>query len=294
MPEKTSKLSASAWLMPTAELDRLIFEDAPAGDLTTEALNIGHAPAELVLDTRQPMVLAGVEVAAAMFERAGLLVQMHAASGTRLASGSPVLTASGTASAMHTVWKSAKNLMEYLSGIATATRTMVDAAATVDPSVRIALTRKTFPGSRRLSQLAAVVGGGIIHRAGLSETVLVFAEHRVFAPDASLATLAAQLRHALPEHRLAIEVASLEEARAAIDAGFGIIQLEKFSLPDIRQAAGYAREHQPTPLVAATGGITPENVATHVQMGAQLIVTSWPYAARPREFSTHLSLAAPA
>lgn len=276
------------WTLPVAEIDRLIFEDAPGGDLTTECLGIGARQGRFALRARDPMVLAGVEVAAQMMARMGLEVRLSAASGDRLEPGDPVVEARGRADGLHMIWKSGKNLMESLSGVASATREMVDAVAAVAPGVRVALTRKTFPGSRALSQLAARAGGGIVHRAGLSETVLIFAEHRTFLPDEPLAELAARLRAAAPERKVEIEVASVEEAIAAMDAGFEAIQLEKFSAAQMAAATAHARTRPRPPLIAAAGGVKPDNAAEFVATGIGLVVTSWPYAARPRDFSTEL------
>ena len=275
------------WVLPEVEIDRLIFEDAPAGDLTTSAMGIGGSIGRLSLAARDQMCLAGVEVAAAMMRRVGLSVYLRAASGEMLMPGAPIIAAEGPAEALHLVWKSAKNLMESLSGVATATRAMVDAARLVDPAVPVALTRKTFPGSRRLSQQAVLAGGGVIHRAGLSETVLVFAEHRAFAADLPLDLLADRLRRAAPEERLGIEVSTPAEAAEAVDAGFDIIQLEKFPLAEIVEVSRAARKHAPGVLIAAAGGISPGNVADVVRAGVGLIVTSWPYAARPRDLATN-------
>ncbi|GAA5232254.1 ModD protein [Verticiella sediminum] len=274
------------WILPESEIDRLIFEDAPGGDLTTAAMAIGEQHGRLALRARDAMVLAGVEVAARMMERVGLQARIETRSGARLEPGAPVLSATGSAAALHRVWKSAKNLMESLSGIATATRAMVDAVEAVAPDVRIALTRKTFPGSRVLSQLAAMAGGGIVHRAGLSETILIFAEHRAFLRDEPLHALAARMRRAAPERKIEIEVGSVAEALEAIDAGFDAIQLEKFAPAGMAAVVAHARSRQRPPLIAAAGGITPENAAQCVSTGIGLVVTSWPYAARPRDLAT--------
>lgn len=274
------------WILPETDIDRLIFEDAPGGDLTTECLDIGSQHGRLALAARDPMVLAGVEVAAQMMRRVGLDVRLHAASGDRLNPGDPAIEAQGRADALHMIWKSSKNLMESLSGIATATRTLADAAGAVSPGVRIALTRKTFPGSRCLSQLAVRAGGGVIHRAGMSETVLIFAEHRAFCADEPLAALAARMRAAAPERKIEIEVGSVQEAIAAIDAGFDAVQLEKFSPQQMADVVGHARTRAVPPLVVAAGGIKPDNVAQCVATGIGLVVTSWPYMARPLDFST--------
>lgn len=274
-------------MISAADIERILLEDVGGGDLTTDALGIGAFPGEMVFRARGEMIVAGVEVAARMM--AGLAVEIRARDGNRLVPGDLILSARGSARDLHRAWKSAQTLMEILSGIATATRALVDAAARVDPEVRIATTRKTVPGARQLSQLAVRAGGGILHRQGLGETILVFSEHRAFLPGKSFAELAAHLRRAQPEKALGIEVGTVDEAREAIDAGFHVIQLEKFQPADVAAVRTYRGQGAGFPLIAAAGGISPETVADYVAAGAGLIVTSWPYTARPRDVAVTIT-----
>lgn len=262
---------------------RLLDEDAPAGDLTTEALDIGDRPGRIRFSARADMTIAGVELAAALCRRAGVVALAHCRSGARVAKGALLVEGEGPAGALHLAWKAAQTEMEFLSGLATAARAIVDAVEAVNPKIRVACTRKTFPGDRLLSHFAVKAGGAILHRTGLSETLLVFAEHRAFLPDADFATLAKRLREAAPEKRLAIEVSSVEEACRAIDAGFETIQLEKFSVDATAATAGYARKTSSDALIAAAGGVNAANAADYVRAGAGLIVTSAPYNAPPRD-----------
>lgn len=279
------------WMIPDAEIDRLIEEDAPMGDLTTEALGIGHRSGRIAFVAREPLVAAGVEIAARILARCGVAATSHIASGDRVRPGETLLSGEGAAEGLHLAWKVSVTLLESLSGVASATREMVDAAGSVDPAVRVACTRKAFPGTRRLAQRAVVAGGGIVHRAGLSETILLFAEHRRFLPDPCFASLVAQFRRAAPEKALAIEVTCVADAAAAIAAGFDVIQLDKMPLADIATVAGLARAAARQPVVAAAGGVNAANAAEHVRAGATLLVTSWPYAARPRDIGAQLTAA---
>ena len=172
----------------------------------------------MTFTARHDMVLAGIEVAARMMD--GLAVDLHASDGDRLPAGTPILEASGRAGELHRAWKAAQTLLEILSGIATATRAVVEAAAPVP----VATTRKTVPGARALSQLAVRAGGGILHRHGLSETILVFPEHRVFLAGESLSDIAARLRRTQPEKALTVEVGTIDEAVEAAVAGFDVVQ----------------------------------------------------------------------
>ena len=266
--------------LPPSFLDRLLAEDVPNGDLTTLALGIGGMPGVMEFRARGNMVAAGVEIAADMIRRVGADASTLMPSGSKAKAGTLLLTAKGSAAALHQSWKAGQTLTEILSGIATATRALLDAVEAVDANVRVACTRKTVPGARQLSVIAIRAGGAVPHRLGLSETILVFAEHRVFLPGVSLKDMAARLRREAPEKKLAIEVTTVAEACDAIEAGFDIIQLEKMT-PD--EVASVKDQASSGVLLAAAGGITPANAGDYVRAGAGLIVSSWPYTAKPAD-----------
>jgi molybdenum transport protein len=269
-----------------AELEQLLADDVPYGDLTTDALGIGVTPGEMTFKARDAMVLALAEDAAAIIELAGGEVELHACSGTALGKGSPILTARGPASALLRSWKVAQTLIEIWSGVASDARAIVDAAAAVEPKIAVACTRKNVPGTKRFAVAAVKAGGAVMHRLGLSETVLVFPEHRAFLGQEMLAESADRLRRAAPEKRLVIEVTTIKDAIIAAMAGFDVVQAEKFAPSEI--AALVARMNvmasiRARPLVAAAGGIHAGNVAAYAQAGADIVVTSSPYLARPRD-----------
>ena len=275
--------------LPRREIERLLQEDAPSGDLTTQALGLGARRGRLTMTAREPMIVAGLEIAAQLVKEEGAMVGLEQASGARVAVGETLLFAEGPASALHLSMKTATGVVETMSGIATATARLVAAAQAGDPETRVATTRKAFPGARRLSQIAVQIGGGLIHRHGLSETVLVFREHRVFAAHLSFDDLAARLRREAPEKKLAIEVDDGAEAEAAITAGFDIIQLEKMTPDEVARVAALAATRPAPPLIVAAGGVTPDNAGAYARAGAKLLVTSWPYAARPADVATRVA-----
>lgn len=285
-------------MISTIEIERLIAEDAPSGDLTTDALGIGDAWARMLFRARGDMVPAGLAIAARIIAVAGGEARLAAVDGTPVEAGSLLIDAAGSARSLHTAWKCAQTLVEAASGIATATAAVVAAARMVDPGVRVACTRKTFPGGRLLSQIAVRAGGGILHRHGLSETILVFAEHRAFLGQLGFVDIARHLRRTQPEKAIGIEVGTVAEAIAAAEAGFDTLQLEKFTPADVaavaeaigRLAGENSAAGMPVrvPVVAAAGGISPDNAGDYVRAGARLIVTSWPYSGRPRDVAVTL------
>jgi molybdenum transport protein len=281
------------WPAPTiasrAELENLLADDVPYGDLTTDALGIGGAAGMMQFTARDTMVLALVEDAAAIIELAGCRVELFASSGTMLEQGSPILTAHGPAPALLRSWKVAQTLIEIWSGVATDARAIVAAATSVAPNIAVACTRKKIPGTKRFAVAAVKAGGAVMHRLGLSETMLVFPEHRTFLGKEPFVGLVEHLRRAAPEKRLVIEVTTLEEAIVAAAVGFDVIQAEKFT-PDqiallVARMATIARSR---PVVAAAGGIHAGNVAAYAQAGADVVVTSSPYLARPRDVQVRI------
>jgi len=110
----------------------------------------------------------------------------------------------------------------------------------------------------------------------------------VFLPDADLAGAARALRLRAPEKRLVIEVKSVEEGQAAAVAGFDVIQAEKFTPEMIGRLASAIGPGSPRPVIAAAGGITPDNAAGYARAGADVLVTSWPYTARPADVAVEI------
>lgn len=263
-----------------AELGRLIAEDCPYGDLTTQSLGIFEQPARFTFSARATMTVAGIEEAAAMLGLCGASAAMDVRSGDRVEAGARLLSGQGTAGALHRGWKVAQTFTEIWSGVATAARRLVENAAMINPAVKIACTRKNVPGAKAMAVKAVRAGGAIPHRLGLSETILVFAEHRLFLDQEWIVT-AQQLRAAAPEKKLVIEVGNLDEALRAASAGFDVIQTERFTPDMIAGLLAKLGPVRPRPLIAAAAGINPDNVASYVQAGADIIVTSWPYTARP-------------
>jgi len=276
-------------VLTTAELERLLFEDAPYGDLTTEALRIGAAAGRIRFAARTEMVVAAIEEAAALLSMAGVTIRRRADAGQPVAAGAVLLEGDGPAAGLLRAWKVSQTLVEIWSGVATAARAVVDAAQHIRPDVAVACTRKNVPGTKALALAAIKAGGAVPHRLGLSETILVFPEHRVFRSDADLGALARTLRAAAPEKKLVIEVTGVDEAIAAAAAGFDVIQAEKFDPARIAEVVAAVASLRPRPVVAAAGGINPDNAPAYVRAGADVLVTSWPYTARPADVAVTIT-----
>jgi molybdenum transport protein len=267
--------------IPDDELRQWLAEDVPYGDLTTHALGFGGRRGRIRFEARQAMVAACSEEAGRIMTLAGANVTESVPSGTSLQAGGLLLAAEGAAAALHAGWKVAQTLLETAGGIATAAQAIVEAAQRVNPEVAVACTRKSLPGTRALSIKAILSGGAVPHRLGLSETILVFAQHRAFTRGASFADIIAGLRRRVPEKKIVVEADTLAEALAIADAGADVVQIDKASPADVAALRRHCEGRTPRPLIAAAGGINAANAADYVRAGADVIVTSAPYTARP-------------
>lgn len=261
-----------------AELMQLLDGDVPCGDLTTEISGIGQQTARLEFRARQDMVMCAIEEAARLFTLSGAKVEMHVHSGQAVEKNELLLEVSGSAQVLHRVWKTAQVLVEWASGISTATAAIVKAAA----PVAVACTRKNVPGTKAMSAKAVRAGGATMHRLGLSESLLLFAEHRLYLDELPAITVD-RFKCAEPEKKLVVEVSNIENALTWAQAGADVLQLEKLSpeaLTDCRIALGRAGLHV---MLAAAGGVRADNASAYVCAGADLLVTSAPYTAPPKD-----------
>ncbi|WP_253798618.1 ModD protein [Rhodovulum sp. P5] len=268
----------------------LLKEDVPNGDLTTRSLGIEGQKANLTMRARYPMTVCGTEEAARLFALVGAAADVSAESGTQAAAGDLLLATSGSAASLLAGWKVAQTLVEWASGVAGAAAAIVTAARAVDAGVNVACTRKAIPGTRPLSLKAVTVGGATIHRTGLSDTVLLFPEHRVFGGAGALHDQIARLRAACPERRVVVEVKSHDEALEAAKAGADVLQLEKFPPEDVAATATALGPHWPG-CIAAAGGINAGNAAAYAAAGARVLVTSSPYYAKPSDVAVTIEAA---
>jgi molybdenum transport protein len=260
------------------ELTRLLADDVQCGDLTTETSGIGQRSARLEFRARQEMIVCAIEEAARLFTLCGATVKLSAQSGQKVNTNALLLEAQGTAEVLHRVWKTAQVLVEWSSGISTATAAIVSAAS----PVAVACTRKNVPGTKALSVKAVRAGGATMHRLGLSESLLLFREHRLYLNESPSATVA-RFKAAEPEKKLIVEVTDLSEALVWAKAGAEVLQLEKFSPDAVAECRTKLVQAGLRTVLAAAGGIRSDNAANYVDAGADLLVTSAPYTSQPKD-----------
>ena len=239
---------------------RALAEDIGSGDVTTNATVDETHQARAVLLAKSRCVIAGIDVAAEAFRQldSAAAIRIHHADGTLCAAGTEIAEIRGRASALLTAERTALNFMQRMSGIATLTRQFVDAAA---GRITILDTRKTTPLMRTLEKYSVRAGGGVNHRFGLSDGVLIKDNHVRLAGGVCAAV--ARMRASSPGLLIEVEAQSPSEVVDALQAGADIILLDNLSTPDIIDAVRQCRGRAKTEI---SGGVTlarlPELAAT--------------------------------
>jgi molybdenum transport protein len=270
-------------------LRALLREDAPHGDLSTRTLGLDGRPAQIRFEARAGMVVAGLAPAARLLQLCGVQVQALISDGTGLAAGEAMLLGRGPAGAVLQGWKTAQTLVEACSGIASATAAIVRSLREAGFTTPLACTRKNFPGTRRWAAEAVQAGGGVMHRLGLSESLLVFPEHRALLGEAESLARVAALRRSQPEKTLVVEVTDAAEALAMARAGAQVLQLERFSPAALAALKQRLRDEGLPVRLAPAGGVSLANALAYAQAGADLLVSSAPYFAPPMDVKVHIT-----
>lgn len=263
-------------------IDNALAEDIHTGDITTLALVAEPRRVSGVLKAKEELVLAGIEVAKRVFCRMdpNLEFTSRFQDGDRVVFGEVIAEFTGDASLLLQGERVALNLLQRMCGVATLTARYV--AEVAGTRARIVDTRKTTPGLRVLEKYAVRVGGGINHRTGLYDGVLIKENHIVAAGGISVAV--SRARSYIP-HTLKIEVETetLAEVAEALSAGADIIMLDNMDLAAMREAVTYIAGRV---LVEASGGVNLETVRSIAETGVDIIsVGALTHSARAMDIS---------
>ncbi|HEX4078977.1 MAG TPA: carboxylating nicotinate-nucleotide diphosphorylase [Rhizomicrobium sp.] len=238
-----------------------------AGDLTTDLLIPYELEGRANIVSRATGTLCGLICAACAFRLLDGSVQIdaHARDGAPLSAGQPIAAIEGRIRALLGAERVALNFVGHLSGIATATRELVDAVA--DTRARIVCTRKTTPGLRVLEKYAVRCGGGFNHRFGLDDAVLIKDNH--IAAAGGLRPAIERVRQGLGHMVMVeVEVDTLDQLKEALALGVSTILLDNMTLDDMKTAAEFARGRA---LLEASGGITIQTIRAVAETGVDFI-----------------------
>ncbi len=249
-----------------------LFEDlGRAGDITSDAVVPADAMIEAVIVARQEGIVAGLDPALLAFELLdpGLAIDILAADGSTVARGQRVARIAGRARPVLAAERTALNLVSRLSGVATATRSLVDAIR--GHNAKIVCTRKTTPGLRILEKEAVRLGGGANHRFGLDDAMLIKDNHIALAGGVAEALRRARA-HAGHLVKIELEVDTLDQLAEALAVGVDAVLLDNMDPPTLRRAVQMVAGRAVT---EASGRITRETAPAIAAAGVDLISSGW-------------------
>ena len=266
------------------DIDRLIEDDVPAGDMTTLLLELAGKKGKIELYARSPMTLCCTEEAVRMYRKVGLEVVSFVPSGTFLNKGDKFLEAWGDAASIHMIWRTGGVMIEFASGIASRTRQLVELAKKENSTISVAGTRKHPPYLKKIALKALIAGRGVPHRTGVSDTILMFREHLLFTGGyENLDGIISKVKQQQKERKIVVEAHSYNEAVLVAKAGADALQMDKISPYDFEKIASDCRRIHPDICMIAAGGVNAGNAADYARATADVLVTSWMYFAPPAD-----------
>ena len=270
-------------------IDLALREDIGSGDITTDYFISENDQASARILAQERAVVAGTEVAAAVFRRLDpdLRVEVVQKDGAIVAGGTAVLEARGRARSILTAERVALNFLQRLSGIATLTHQFVEAAG--NNGAKILDTRKTTPGLRRFEKAAVVAGGGGNHRFGLYDMVLVKDNHLLMrAGLANLTAAIERVRRERPGMRIEVEADNLDQVRAFLEIdGIEVILLDNMRAAEMREAVAIGKGKVK---FEASGGINLKNVRQIAASGVDFVsIGALTHSAPAIDFSLELT-----
>lgn len=252
-------------------VDRALEEDVGRGDITSDLLIPAHTVSRALLRSRTDGVVAGLDVAAAVFAAVDARLDFSAliADGSAVAPGEEIGIVSGPARSVLRGERVALNFLQRLSGIATLTSRYVKAVR--GTKARVVDTRKTTPGLRSLEKYAVRAGGGFNHRRDLSDTMMIKDNHLTVIEALGLSVSGAirQARQALPHtSKIEIEVDRFDQISEALEAGADIILLDNMSAEDLIKAVSLINGRA---ITEASGGVTLATISEIAKTGVDVI-----------------------
>jgi nicotinate-nucleotide pyrophosphorylase (carboxylating) len=246
-----------------------IREDAPFGDITSETI-IPDTVCDAWISAEQPAVIAGLSEASVLFRYFEVDVDQQVSDGSPVRRGDILLTLHGPAKKILLVERTALNIIGRMSGIATATRESVEQVHRVNPSCRVAATRKTCPGFRYLDKKAVSLGGGDTHRSNLSDGILIKDNHLAIV---NLTEAIALAKSRSPWYKIEVEVETPNDAVLAAQSGSDIIMFDNMTPGQVEESldALVKKGLRDNVIIEISGGIDAGNIVEYAALGVDVI-----------------------
>jgi len=254
------------------KLGAMLTEDLGEGDITTALIVPEQIIAEAEVISKKAGTLAGVEEAITLIESVGLEAEAKIKDGDKIRPHQTLFTIRGNARTILAIERTLLNVMSRMSGIATATSSMIEKIRKAGTKTKVACTRKTAPGLLYFDKKAVILGGGDPHRFRLDDMVLIKDNHIAIAGSVAKAVRKAK-ENASFSKKVEVEVTRIADVLPAVQAGADIVMLDNFSPKQVENAVYMLREKglRDKVLLEASGGITEKNVLEYASKGVDII-----------------------
>ena len=247
-------------------------EDLGSGDITSESLIEERLEGDALIFCREEAVIAGLKEASILFSTLGCKTNQLVADGETVEKERAILEIKGPVRSILLGERTALNLLMRMSGIATATRTVVGTARSRNHKVRVAATRKTAPGLSLFDKKAVAIGGGDTHRMRLDDCVLIKNNHISIIGSIPEAVARAKERTSFSK-KVEVEVRDMQQTIDAARSGADIIMLDNFSPDEVKKTLSQLKGLglRRSVLIESSGGITQENIGEYAATGVDVI-----------------------
>lgn len=263
-----------------ARLNDFLEEDTGSGDITSNAL-LTDEKAHGIITANENCVLAGLKEAKEIFALLKLNTKSQFKDGAKIKKGTAVLEVEGHAKSILLGERTALNFLMRMSGIATLTCRLIEKCSTINPRLKIAATRKTTPGFRIYEKKAVIIGGGIPHRYGLYDGILIKDGHIKIVGSVEECIKRAKKTG----KKIEIEVENVGDAVKAANAGADIVMLDNFSVRNARTVYEKIRKINKNIKIEISGGITEKNIQGYAKYADIISLGRLTYSVKAIDFS---------
>ncbi|MEM0096019.1 MAG: carboxylating nicotinate-nucleotide diphosphorylase [Candidatus Bathyarchaeia archaeon] len=254
------------------KLLQMLAEDLGQGDITTSLLAPDGCTVEADIIAKEAGVIAGIEEATVLLESLGLRFEAYVKDGDEIKPKQVLIRVCGDARTILSAERTILNIMSRMSGIATATRKLVEKIQKAGYKTKVACTRKTAPGLLYFDKKAVAIGGGDTHRFHLDDMILIKDNHIAIAGSVEKAVRTAREKASFSK-KIEVEAAKVEDVLRAAEVGVDMVMLDNFSPKQVEEAVKLLKKagYYGKVLLEASGGITAENILEYASKGVDII-----------------------
>ncbi|ADG91707.1 Quinolinate phosphoribosyl transferase [Arcobacter nitrofigilis DSM 7299] len=273
------------------ELQQYINDDIPFLDLTTYLQDKNDKNVSLSIFTRENIIVACSEEAKRIAELLNCKVKSFVPSQTSIKENDVILEFNGKYEDVHKAWRACQILLEYSCKMATYTHKMKEEIRSVNKKCELLSTRKTFPFAKKLCIKSIIIGGAMPHRLGLSESILIFPQHRIaYKNESELLKDIQNFKRKAPEKKIVIETEELDDAKKLMQNGADVLQVDKIEIAILEKIINYRNKNFPNVNILVAGGVNVSNVKEYASLDIQGIVSSAMYSTGMANLGSKMSI----